>query len=93
VAFDKQVLKRSVTLTGDDFNPSGTLTGGSRNRSSSTLSQLQELCEAEQRLRESETEMGVVRQELQDLQAEASKYVGVWVDGFTNTHFSCLMVT
>ena len=28
VAFDKNVMTRTVTLDGDDFNPSGTLTGG-----------------------------------------------------------------
>ena len=28
VTFDEQVMKKSVTLDGDSFDPSGTLTGG-----------------------------------------------------------------
>ena len=35
LAFHKDVASRCVTLDGDDFNPSGTLTGGSRNKTSS----------------------------------------------------------
>lgn len=35
LAFTKEVNTRCVTLDGDDFNPGGTLTGGSRNKNSS----------------------------------------------------------
>ena len=73
MAFDKQVSKRSVTLTGDDFNPSGTLTGGSRNKTSSVLTQLQELCEAEGRLQENVAALQQVQQELDTIQFEANK--------------------
>ena len=35
LAFTKEVNTRCVTLDGDDFNPGGTLTGGSRNKNNS----------------------------------------------------------
>jgi structural maintenance of chromosome 2 len=35
LAFTKEVSTRCVTLDGDDFNPSGTLTGGSRSKTAS----------------------------------------------------------
>jgi len=37
LAFTREVGARCVTWDGDDFNPSGTLTGGSRNKSNSGL--------------------------------------------------------
>ena len=41
MTFDKQVMTRSVSLSGDVFDPSGTLTGGSRAHTSSILTKLQ----------------------------------------------------
>ena len=41
VTFDRQVMTRSVSLSGDVFDPSGTLTGGSRAHTSSILTKLQ----------------------------------------------------
>lgn len=38
LAFMREVNTRCITLDGDDFNPSGTLTGGSRNKSGSGAS-------------------------------------------------------
>ena len=38
---------RCITLDGDDFNPGGTLTGGSRAKGGSVLTRLHELAEAE----------------------------------------------
>ncbi|KAL0480513.1 structural maintenance of chromosome [Acrasis kona] len=45
VAFDPQILCRTVTLDGDVFDPSGTLTGGSRGqlKTESTLQKITEL--------------------------------------------------
>ena len=54
VTFDPSVRARTVTLDGDSFDPSGTLTGGSRRAGESVLSRLALLREAEQRW-ESET--------------------------------------
>lgn len=50
LAFHKDVASRCVTLDGDDFNPSGTLTGGSRNQTNAILSQLHALAEQEAKL-------------------------------------------
>lgn len=69
------MLKRSVSLTGDVFDPSGTLTGGSRPKTASILAQLQELCEAEARLQEHNVALRHIQQELDAIQSEAAKYV------------------
>jgi chromosome segregation ATPase len=50
LAFAREVSQRCITLEGDDFNPGGLLTGGSRGSGRSLLLQLHELLEAEQRL-------------------------------------------
>lgn len=50
LAFAREVGTRCVTLEGDDFNPGGTLTGGSRNNSGKLLARLHELAEAEAQL-------------------------------------------
>lgn len=47
VAFAPNVRSVCVTLEGDVFNPSGTLTGGSRNKQGGMLSALHKLMEAE----------------------------------------------
>lgn len=75
VTFDKQVLKRSVALAGDVFDPSGTLTGGSRPKTSSILAQLQDVCEAESKLQEHGTAIRQTQGELDAIQPEATKYV------------------
>lgn len=73
MTFDKQVLKRSVSLTGDVFDPSGTLTGGSRPHTASVLAKLGELCEAEATLQQNEAELRAVEKELENIQSEAAK--------------------
>ena len=52
VAFDKNVFTNCVTVEGDLLNPSGLLTGGSRNNSHSVLAKLHALHEAEKALGE-----------------------------------------
>ena len=48
VAFlPKGLGSRCISLEGDDFNPSGTLTGGSRGRNLPVLARLNDLCDAE----------------------------------------------
>lgn len=65
VALGREVGRRAVTLEGDDFNPAGVLTGGSR-PSHSVLTTLARLAEAEESLRAaelrlSEAESGLAR--------------------------------
>ena len=50
VAFDREVLTNCVTVEGDLLNPSGLLTGGSRNSGSSVLAKLHALHAAEDAL-------------------------------------------
>jgi len=47
LAYSREVHQRCITLQGDDFNPSGLLTGGSRANQASVLSGLHELAQAE----------------------------------------------
>ncbi|CAG9463237.1 unnamed protein product [Pedinophyceae sp. YPF-701] len=49
-AFDPKVRLRCVTLEGDEFSPSGLLTGGSRSNSRNVLTQLSQLREASDEL-------------------------------------------
>lgn len=67
VTFSKELGGvRSVTLDGDIYDPSGTLSGGSAPSSSGILVKVQELQTAEQRLRDA-------TQNLQQLEANAAK--------------------
>ncbi|KAF8621947.1 hypothetical protein AX15_007380 [Amanita polypyramis BW_CC] len=63
VTFSREVGVRSVTLEGDVYDPSGTLSGGSAPSGSGVLIQVQELLEAESRLNEA-------RKRLQGLEGE-----------------------
>lgn len=56
---------RCITLEGDDFNPSGTLTGGARGKGTSVLTKVQALCEAEAKLEEHRLVLHAAQQELQ----------------------------
>ncbi|TRX98854.1 hypothetical protein FHL15_000196 [Xylaria flabelliformis] len=62
VTFDPNVRMRSITLEGDAYDPSGTLSGGSSPNSSGVLVTLQKLNDINRQLKEAETS-------LQDLQA------------------------
>jgi structural maintenance of chromosome 2 len=56
--FDPKARVKSVTLDGDIFDPSGTLTGGSRhNASDSVLSRIMELADARQTLASAQNEL------------------------------------
>ena len=68
-------MTRSVALAGDVFDPSGTLTGGARPKTSSILTKLGELLNCEQLLQEKERELKQVTAQLQDIQKVANKWV------------------
>nr|XP_020452789.1 structural maintenance of chromosomes protein 2 [Monopterus albus] len=74
VAFDKQVMTKTVTLGGDIFDPQGTLTGGARSQSSSILSSLQELKQVQDRLNEKEAQLQDTERQLANLKGTADKY-------------------
>ncbi|XXG98565.1 hypothetical protein Hte_004890 [Hypoxylon texense] len=66
VTFDPNVRMRSITLEGDAYDPSGTLSGGSSPNSSGVLVTLQKLNEINRQLKETETS-------LHDLQSRISR--------------------
>lgn len=66
-------MARSVALAGDVFDPSGTLTGGARPKTSSILTKLGELFDCEQQLQGKERELKQVVAELQDIHKVATK--------------------
>ncbi|XP_030852161.1 structural maintenance of chromosomes protein 2-like [Strongylocentrotus purpuratus] len=73
VTFDPKVRTRTVTLAGDTFDPSGTLTGGARNNSSSVLRKLSELQEAEEALFVEQEKLNAVKKELTKIKGSADK--------------------
>ena len=58
VTFDPSVRMRSITLDGDAYDPSGTLSGGSAPTSSGVLVTLQKLNDIARQLREAEAALG-----------------------------------
>ena len=61
VTFDPNVRMRSITLEGDAYDPSGTLSGGSSPNSSGVLVTLQKLNEITRQLREAEASLDALR--------------------------------
>lgn len=58
VTFDPNVRMRSITLDGDSYDPSGTLSGGSAPNSSGVLITLQKLNDLNRQLSEAQTSLG-----------------------------------
>jgi structural maintenance of chromosome 2 len=61
VTFDKNILMKSVTLEGDVYDPSGTLSGGSAPQSSGVLVTLQKLNEISEDLESQERQLSVLQ--------------------------------
>ncbi|RAL64279.1 hypothetical protein DID88_002171 [Monilinia fructigena] len=61
VTFDASVRMKSITLEGDSYDPSGTLSGGSSPNSSGVLVTMQKLNELNKELKSQETELGDVQ--------------------------------
>lgn len=73
-AFNDKIRARSITLDGDVFDPSGTLTGGARSKGSGVLAQLEKLHAAQQELAELEAEAAELRQQLGVASKAAAKH-------------------
>ena len=86
LAFHKDVASRCVTLEGDDFNPSGTLTGGSRNKSNCILSQLHALAQFETDLKAHQQKLSELTSEMDALSKEKSQYNKVLEEIEIKTH-------
>uniref|UniRef100_A0A3B3C7A5 Structural maintenance of chromosomes 2 n=1 Tax=Oryzias melastigma TaxID=30732 RepID=A0A3B3C7A5_ORYME len=74
VAFDKQVMTKTVTLGGDIFDPQGTLSGGARSQSASILSSLQEVKDVQDSLNEKEAQLQDTERQMSSLKGTAEKY-------------------
>ncbi|EFA76279.1 structural maintenance of chromosome protein [Heterostelium album PN500] len=74
VAFDPAVRVKTISLDGDEYNPAGTLTGGSKSQSGSVLSHIQKLNEMNGQLSGLRGELEKVNYELAKLQTGADKH-------------------
>jgi hypothetical protein len=74
LAFAREVNTRCITLEGDDFNPGGTLTGGSRNKGGSVLARLHELAEAEAQLAAAQGRLAQAQAALQGMSAASQQH-------------------
>ena len=71
LAFSRDVGVRCVTLQGDDFNPSGVLSGGSRGSGPQILAVLSELGQARERLAGHEKAVEALAREVSQLEGAA----------------------
>ncbi|XP_033827230.1 structural maintenance of chromosomes protein 2 [Periophthalmus magnuspinnatus] len=74
VAFDKQVMTKTVTLGGDIFDPQGTLSGGARSQTGSVLASLQSLKDVQDQLIEKEKQLKETEVQLASVKTTAEKY-------------------
>eukprot|EP00043_Microstomoeca_roanoka_P019159 m.212439 g.212439 ORF g.212439 m.212439 type:complete len:1209 (+) comp16946_c2_seq29:185-3811(+) len=74
VTFHEGIKAKSVTLDGDMFDPSGTLTGGAKSSSSGVLLMLQELTKQRRRLAELDREVASVSRKLAEAVDISTKY-------------------
>lgn len=65
---------RTVTLDGDVYDPSGTISGGSKNNLGTTLVKLSELTEASAKLDEATNKLNEVMKELDEMSASSKQY-------------------
>uniref|UniRef100_A0A8C2SSU3 Structural maintenance of chromosomes 2 n=1 Tax=Coturnix japonica TaxID=93934 RepID=A0A8C2SSU3_COTJA len=74
VTFDKRIMKKSVTLQGEIFDPQGTLSGGASAHVTSILVKLKTMREAEEKLKIKKSLLEAVERELANLKNTAEKY-------------------
>ncbi|KAJ3060802.1 Structural maintenance of chromosomes protein 2 [Podochytrium sp. JEL0797] len=74
VTFAPSVRMRSVTLDGDIYDPTGTLTGGSRNKSSNTLLKFQEYTRVKKDLAHEEKVLRTLNEEVNSAEAVVDEY-------------------
>ena len=73
IAFDRNIRTKTVTLDGDVYDPSGTLTGGSKSELGMLLAKLEELASVQEQLESRQEQMSVLQQELAKLEQRVAK--------------------
>lgn len=74
VTFNKDIRTRCVTLDGDEFKPTGTLSGGSRQQSASVLERLQSLTAAKKELEQHQQLLARIDEQLAAVHQTATAY-------------------
>lgn len=74
LAFHNRIKKRTVTLDGDVFDPSGVLSGGSRKNNTSILRQMTTLKELESKLKDKRKAQEQINQELNRINTKKNQY-------------------
>ena len=65
---------RTVTLDGDVYDPSGTISGGSKNNLGTTLAKLSELTMSTEKLSEQQARLAEINAKLNELKVSSKKY-------------------
>ncbi|KAL3086014.1 hypothetical protein niasHT_030438 [Heterodera trifolii] len=74
LTFDRAINCRTVTLSGEDFKPTGVLTGGFRKPDASILTALNEISGQYERIRELDHRIGAIERELARLRPIRQQY-------------------
>lgn len=74
IAFDNNIRCRTVTLDGDVYDPSGTVTGGSKNSIGALLTKLEEVSRMEDDLTAKKAQMQEIDRSLEKLEEAASSH-------------------
>ncbi|KXJ24162.1 Structural maintenance of chromosomes protein 2 [Exaiptasia diaphana] len=74
VTYDPKVKSKTVTVEGDIFDPSGTLTGGSKEKRKPILSKFDELIQAQNEIKNIENKLQKLKQEIENCKNVAVKY-------------------
>ncbi|XP_066589198.1 structural maintenance of chromosomes protein 2 [Prorops nasuta] len=77
IAFHERIMKKCVTMEGDSFDPSGTLSGGAAVKGGSILLKLDELNEIKNMLKLKQQELLQIDNELKSICTVAEKYVNM----------------
>lgn len=77
LAYSREVATRCITLEGDDFNPSGLLTGGSRSRGAPLLARVAQLAEVEEAVEGHEAHIAQARAALAGMATAAKQHAAL----------------
>lgn len=85
LTFDRNVSCRTITLSGEDFRPTGVLTGGSRTQKASLLTDVAAISTVYEHFDAVERQIRDIDQEIRELQPIRNKYEKLRNNLFTST--------